>query len=268
MRFGRNIGSRGSARDAGEARIGPGAHQAPHDDRDAVAGRGFRLLVFDWDGTLMDSVATIVACTRAVIRELDLPEPAEEIIRGTIGLGLQETVDRLSPGGGEDLFLRVLDCYRRHWVSTYRHQPLLFPGVEAMLADLAGRGYLLGIATGKSRRGLDDSLEICGLRGVFHATRTADEARSKPHPQMLLDVMDELGVAPRDALMIGDTTYDLEMARSARAAGLAVLSGSHTEEELLKLGPLACLGNVVELLGWLSGGILLGDLQGTSQQGS
>ena len=214
---------------------------------------GFRLLVFDWDGTLMDSVATIVACTRAVIRELGLPEPPEETIRGTIGLGLRETVDLLSPGGGEDLFLRITDCYRRHWFATYRDQPVLFSGVEPMLAGLAERGYLLGVATGKSRRGLDYALETCGLQNVFHATRTADEARSKPHPQMLLDLLDELGVAARDALMIGDTTYDLEMARSARTAGLAVLTGSHTREELEKLAPLACLANVVELPGWLCG---------------
>jgi phosphoglycolate phosphatase len=216
-------------------------------------GNGFRLLVFDWDGTLMDSVATIVACTRAVIRELGLAEPPEETIRGTIGLGLRETVDLLCPGGGESLFGRVVDCYRRHWFATYRDQPLLFPGVEAMLRELAGEGYLLGVATGKGRRGLDYALETCGLQEVFHSTRTADEAYSKPHPQMLLDILYDLGVPPREAVMIGDTTYDLEMARSARTAGLAVLSGSHTREELERLDPLACLPSVLELPAWLAG---------------
>ena len=219
----------------------------------ARGANGFRLLVFDWDGTLMDSVATIVACTRAVICELGLPVPPEETIRGTIGLGLRDVIEALCPGADEALFGRIVDCYRRQWFATYRDQPLLFPGVEAMLRELAGAGYLLGVATGKSRRGLDYALETSGLAEVFHATRTADEARSKPHPQMLLDILDDLGVAPGEAVMIGDTTYDLEMARSARTAGLAVLSGSHSREELERLAPLACLPSVTDLPAWLGG---------------
>ena len=220
---------------------------------EARGANGFHLLVFDWDGTLMDSVATIVACTRAVIHELDLPVPPEETIRGTIGLGLRDVIEALCPGADEALFGRIVDCYRRQWFATYRDQPLLFPGVDAMLRELAGAGYLLGVATGKSRRGLDYALETSGLAEVFHATRTADEARSKPHPQMLLDILDDLGVAPREAVMIGDTTYDLEMARSARTAGLAVLSGSHGREELERLAPLACLPSVTDVPAWLGG---------------
>ena len=110
----------------------------------------------------------------------------------------------------------------------------------------------MAVATGKSRRGLDYALDQTGLRGLFHATRTADEAFSKPHPQMLLEILDELGVAPRDAVMIGDTTYDLEMARSARTHGVGVTSGGHSREELERLGPLACLDQVVELAPWLA----------------
>src|SRR5215213_6022875 len=152
----------------------------------------FRLLVFDWDGTLMDSIGTIVACTQATIRELELGGLPEKTIRGTIGLGLRETIDILSPGCGEDLYGEILDCYRKHWVATYRDMPPLFAGVEGMLRDLAEDGYLLAVATGKSRRGLEYALEQTGLRGVFHATRTVDEAFSKPHPQMLLDILDDL----------------------------------------------------------------------------
>jgi phosphoglycolate phosphatase len=218
-----------------------------------LARNGFRLLVFDWDGTLMDSVATIVACTRAVIRELGLSEPPEATIRGTIGLGLRDVIEALCPGADEALYGRIVDCYRRHWFTAYRDEPVLFPGVAEMLAELTGEGYLLGIATGKSRHGLDYALEACGLKELFHSTRTADEARGKPHPQMLLDILDDLGVSPRDAVMIGDTTYDLEMARSARTSGLAVLSGSHTREELERCEPLACLPNVVDLPAWLGG---------------
>jgi phosphoglycolate phosphatase len=212
----------------------------------------FRLLVFDWDGTLMDSIGTIVACTQATIRELDLGELPERTIRGTIGLGLRETIDILSPGCDEEMYGRILDGYRKHWHSAYRDMPLLFGGVGEMLSALADEGYLMAVATGKSRRGLDYALEQTGLRGLFHATRTADEAFSKPHPQMLLEILDELGVAPRDAVMIGDTTYDLEMARSARTPAVGVTSGGHSREELEQLGPLACLDQVVELAPWLA----------------
>ncbi|HEV2852436.1 MAG TPA: HAD-IA family hydrolase [Thermoanaerobaculia bacterium] len=212
----------------------------------------FRLLVFDWDGTLMDSIGTIVACTQATIRELELGELPEQTIRGTIGLGLKETVDILSPGCDEELYGRILETYRQHWHSTYRDMPLLFGGVGEMLEALAQEGYLLAVATGKSRRGLDYALDQTELRDLFHATRTADEAFSKPHPQMLLDILDELGVAPRDAVMIGDTTYDLEMARSARTHAVGVCSGGHCREELERFDPLACLDQVVELAPWLA----------------
>lgn len=211
-----------------------------------------RLLVFDWDGTLMDSIGPIVACTQATIRELELGPVQDRTIRGMVGLGLRETIEALSPGCDEELFGRILEGYRKHWYETYRDMPLLFDGVEAMLRDLADQGYLLAIATGKSRRGLDYALEQTGLREVFHSTRTVDEAFSKPHPKMLLDVLDELGVSPREAVMIGDTTYDLEMARNARTHGIGVCSGGHCREELLGLEPLACLEQVVDLATWLA----------------
>jgi phosphoglycolate phosphatase len=211
-----------------------------------------RLLVFDWDGTLMDSVGTIVACTQAVIQELELGELPEETIRNTIGLGLRETVEVLVPGCGDALFETIIEAYRRHWYLTFRDTPVLFAGVEAMLRDLSKEGYLLAVATGKSRRGLDFSLEQTGLGSLFHSTRTADEAFSKPHPQMLLDILSDLGVRPAEALMIGDTTFDLEMARNAGTGGIGVCTGSHCREDLQRLAPLACLERVVELPGWLA----------------
>ena len=133
--------------------------------------------------------------------------------------------------------------------------PLLFDGVGEMLRDLAEEGYLLAVATGKSRRGLDYALDQTGLRGLFHATRTVDEAFSKPHPQMLLDILDELGVPPREAVMIGDTTYDLEMARSARTRAVGVCSGGHGREELRSgWSPSPASIRVVELgPGWRAG---------------
>jgi phosphoglycolate phosphatase len=212
-----------------------------------------RLLVFDWDGTLMDSIGSIVACTKAVMAELELDGVPDKTIRGTIGLGLRETVDILCPGGGDVMYHRILECYRKHWVATWRDRPVLFEGVREMLDELADEGYLLAVATGKSRRGLEHVLDQTGLTGFFHATRTVDEAFSKPHPQMLLDILDELGVHPKAAVMIGDTTYDLEMARNAGTPAVGVCSGSHGREELLGLKPLACLRVVTEVPGWLAG---------------
>jgi phosphoglycolate phosphatase len=220
----------------------------------AVSPPFFRLLVFDWDGTLMDSIGSIVACTRATMQELGLGEEIpEKTIRGTIGLGLRETMEILCPGGDDAVFARILSGYRRHWVETWRDRPLLFEGVTTLLAALAEEGYLLAVATGKSRRGLQHALEQTGLTGLFHATRTVDEAFSKPHPQMLLDILDELGVQAAEAVMIGDTTYDLQMAHSAGTAAVAVCSGSHGRDELQQLAPVACLDQVCELREWLAG---------------
>ena len=211
------------------------------------------LLIFDWDGTLMDSVGPIVACTRAVIGELGLGSPAEATIRGTVGLGLRETVDLLVPGCDDQLYERVRACFRRHWVETYRDLPLLFPGVPDMLGDLARAGFLLAVATGKSRRGLEFALDQTGLRGHFQATRTVDEAISKPHPQMLLDILDQLGVRPHAALMVGDSIYDLQMAANAGAHAVAIVSGAHGREELAAHEPRAVLDRVAELPAWLAG---------------
>jgi len=211
-----------------------------------------RLLVFDWDGTLMDSVGTIVTCTREVLRDLGLGEVPEATIRGTVGLGLRETIEILVPGCTDALFESIVERYRHHWFSSFRDQPVLFAGVEEALRDLAEEGWLLAVATGKSRRGLDYVLDQSGLRELFHSTRTADEAFSKPHPQMLLDILDDLGAAPGEAVMIGDTTFDLEMARNAGTAAIGVCTGSHCREELQRLAPLACLETVAQLPGWLT----------------
>ena len=213
----------------------------------------YRLLVFDWDGTLMDSIGPIVACAHAMMEELGLEPVADEAIRATIGLGLRETMNALHPDHDEALFARMLDSYRDHWHATYRDVPVLFPGVGEALDRLAARGYLLAVATGKSRRGLDHALEQTGLAPLFHATRTVDEAFSKPHPKMLLDILEELGVQAGAAAMIGDTTHDLQMARSAGTAAIAVCNGSQGRSELAAVAPLACLGSVLELPAWLDG---------------
>lgn len=213
---------------------------------------GYQLLIFDWDGTLRDSISTIVACTQATLAELGADRAEASVIRGAIGLGLRDMVDRFAPGCDEDLYDRIVQVYRRLWFGTYRYQPQMFPGAREVLEELAGRGYLMAVATAKSRRGLDDDLAETDLGGFFQATRTADEAHSKPHPQMILDILEELGVAAERSLMIGDTTHDLWMAHNAGAAAAAVLTGSHDRTELSQASPLVYFEDLRELPGWLA----------------
>ena len=206
----------------------------------------FRLIVFDWDGTLMDSAAHIVDSMRRAAADLGLPPRAEDEVRHIIGLGLREAVAALYPRADEAQRARLVERYRFHYLAADPTRP--FPGAEAVLRALAGDGFLLGVATGKGRRGLDRALAHTGFGAYFHMTRCADEARSKPHPEMLEQIMDGLGVAPRHTLVVGDTEYDLEMAANAGAAAVAVDYGAHPRERLLARRPLACLGRLQELL--------------------
>ena len=212
----------------------------------------YRLVVFDWDGTLLDSIGAIVACTQAVLDELDLPQVEASKIRGVIGLGLRETVEALNPGCDEETFWRVVSSYRRLWLSHYCHTPLLFDGVEEMLEALRGRGLLLAVATAKGRGGLDHDLERTGLGPFFGTSRTVDEAPSKPDPQMLFDILEELAVERRAAVMVGDTAHDLKMAANAGVDAVGVVSGTQPREVLEREKPAVCLESVRELSGWLS----------------
>ena len=213
----------------------------------------YPLVIFDWDGTLQDSIGSIVACTQATLAELDQQQPDDKVIRDSIGLGLREMVERFAPGHDEPLFQDIVRVYRRLWFGEYRFRHQLFPGVREVLAELARRGTLMAVATAKSRRGLDEDLATTDLGSYFAATCTADESRSKPHPQMILDILSQLGVAPEDSLMIGDTTHDLEMAHNAGVAAAAVLTGSHGREELRQASPLVCFADLRELPDWLDG---------------
>lgn len=210
----------------------------------------FDLLVFDWDGTLMDSVASIVACSRAAGADVGV-DLDERTIRGALGLSLAAMAERFGIGVEPASVDHFVERYRHHWFGRYRDQPRLFHGAETALRELAAEGYLLAVATGKSRRGLDRDLEVTGLDGLFVATRTVDEAPAKPNPQMLFDLFSELGVTAGVSAMIGDTTHDLEMATHAGAAGIGVASGSHDRADLLGMGPLTCLESVVDLPSWL-----------------
>ena len=212
---------------------------------------GYRLVIFDWDGTLLDSVGSIVECTRVTLAELEVAEVPESTIRGVLGLGLRETVETLCPGCDEALFQRVLETYRKHWFGGYSTRPVLFDGVVETLDELRSRGYLLAVATAKGRLGLDADLGATGLAGHFAATRTVTESPSKPHPGMVEDILGELGVASEEALVVGDATHDLRMAANAGVAAVAVCSGAHPRAELLVLEPAGCLAGVVDLPGWL-----------------
>lgn len=211
----------------------------------------WKLIVFDWDGTLMDSEERIVACIHAAFADLGLPAPSPEAARDIIGLGLDEALAVLLPEAGRQGRQALIERYRHHFLFANDTPSRLFPGVSETLDWLLGRGYLLAVATGKSRQGLNQSLLATGLGGYFHATRCADETFSKPHPEMLLQLMAELGASGSETLMVGDTEYDMQMAQSAGAQALAVCYGVHAPERLLAHGPLGCLAELVDMPAWL-----------------
>jgi phosphoglycolate phosphatase len=212
--------------------------------------RRFDLLVFDWDGTIVDSAQHIVDSLRAACLDLGIAAPAEERARYVIGLGLKDAMEYALPQLPPSQYQRLADRYRHHFLAG-DSKVVPFAGVREGIATLNRAGFLLGVATGKSRRGLDRSLAETGLRELFHVSRCADEGFPKPHPQMLQVLMEMLNVAPERTLMIGDTTHDLEMARNAGVPALAVAYGAHAEPELLRLEPLSCARTVDELIQWL-----------------
>ncbi|NWG31638.1 MAG: HAD-IA family hydrolase [Rhodocyclaceae bacterium] len=211
----------------------------------------FELIVFDWDGTLMDSAAMIVASVQAAARDLGLDPPSEERARHIIGLGLGEALRHALPDLPEAHYPELVARYRHHYLSR-DHELTLFAGAEELVRELAGRGYRLGVATGKSRIGLDRALAHTGLDSYFHATRCADECHSKPHPQMLLELMETFGIAPAQTLMIGDTTHDLLMAQNAGVPAVAVGYGAHPRDALEAVSPLYCAASVADLATWLN----------------
>ena len=212
--------------------------------------RRFELIVWDWDGTLLDSTAAIATSVQAAARDLDLPVPSDERARHIIGLGLIDAMRHAMPDLPEHRYMEVADRYRHHYLSR-DHELLLFAGADSLVRALADAGYLLAVATGKSRKGLDRAFAVSGLGPVFHASRCADECHSKPHPQMLDELMDELGVAAEATLMIGDTSHDLQMARNAGVAAVGVSYGAHRRQDLIEYDPLYCADNVAQLRAWL-----------------
>lgn len=210
----------------------------------------FDLLVFDWDGTLMDSAATIVAAIQAASRDIGADEPSEAAARHIIGLGLNEAIAALFPDMAAADYSRLADRYRVHFMAQDAGIPL-FAGAEEAIRELHAAGFMLAVATGKGRHGLDRVLDHTGLRPYFHATRCADESFSKPHPQMLLELMERLDASPDKTLMIGDTSHDLQMAVNAGVPSLGAAYGAHPREGLVGFAPLACADTFGELHQWL-----------------
>jgi len=217
---------------------------------DKAVTKRFELIVFDWDGTLLDSAAAIVHAIQAASADLGLPVPTDARARHVIGLGLSDALHHAVPELPVEAYPQMVERYRHHYLSS-DHELTLFEGTVELIAELHGKGHLLAVATGKSRKGLDRALGFSGLGQYFHATRCADECFSKPHPAMLHELMDELGVAAESCLMIGDTTHDLLMAKNAGVAGLAVSFGAHPVSQLQAEAPLACVHTPAELRAWL-----------------
>jgi len=212
--------------------------------------RNFDLIVFDWDGTLMDSTAMITHSIRAASADLGLPVPSLERARHVIGLGLVEALQYAVPELKSEQYPQMVERYRHHYLAR-DHEAVLFEGVLDMLDGLRANGHQLAVATGKSRKGLDRALAVAELHSFFDATRTADETFSKPHPEMLLQLMDVLMVSPERTLMVGDTTHDLQLAINAGVASLGVSFGAHEVPALEALSPRAVLHSVPEVHAWL-----------------
>ena len=205
------------------------------------------LLIFDWDGTLVDSVAYIAQSMRTAAGEENLPIPTVGAVREIVGLGLTEAVQRLFPQLGEAdnkaFCARYSTVFRRDQDEPCR----LFDGVRNSLEELRHAGFQLAVATGKSRNGLRRAMQELQMEGLFVASRCADETRSKPDPLMLLELLEELAVAPAHTLMVGDTLHDLDMATNAGVASIAVDYGAHSRARLLGAGPLACISRFYEI---------------------
>ena len=210
----------------------------------------FDLFAFDWDGTLFDSTAIIVRCIQEAVRDVGGTVPSEREAAYVIGLGLMQALAHAAPDVPRERYPLLGERYRHHYMAQ-QGRLSLFEGVLPMLRALRERGHVLTVATGKSRRGLDEALHSVELQGRFHGSRTADETAGKPHPRMLEELMAQFGVAPERTLMVGDTTHDLQMAINAGCASVAVSYGAHEPQGLHALGPRAVVHTVEQLQSWL-----------------
>ena len=212
--------------------------------------RRFDLIVFDWDGTLFDSTALIIHCIQDACRDIGAAVPSDAAAAYVIGLGLQDALRHAVPGLPAARYPELGLRYRHHYFAR-QHELSMFPGTLEMLQALKAREHWLAVATGKGRRGLDEALAHAQLKGLFNATRTADETASKPDPRMLNELMREFGTEPERTLMIGDTTHDLRLAVNAGTPRVAVSYGAHEPEAFAEFAPLTVAHSTRELHDWL-----------------
>ena len=207
----------------------------------------FDLIIFDWDGTLIDSVHWITESLQQAARDCGLPVPAPRHARSVIGLSLERAMSTLFPDSEPADIPPLVAAYHRYYDMKTLGQGDLFAGVAELLDELRTRGYQLAVATGKTRNGLEQALANTGYTDWFHSTRTANETASKPNPLMLLQLMEELQAHPERTLMVGDSVHDLEMAQNARIDAVGVASGANDKHELLAFNPLLVLEQVAGL---------------------
>lgn len=204
------------------------------------------LIIFDWDGTVVDSTQTIAEAIRQSCRDLGLAVPTVEAASYVIGLGLRDALHVVAPGLGPDQAQALSDRFRHHYLA--RDQFLRpFDGILSLLGLIEARGLPMAVATGKSRKGLERAFDATGTRSYFATSRCADESVPKPGPEMVLEICEELAIDTSRALVIGDTTHDIQMAKAAGASVVAVGYGAHPPERLLQEEPLALLGSVSQL---------------------
>ena len=212
--------------------------------------RQFDLIAFDWDGTLYDSTHIIVLCIQRAVADVGGTVPSDREAAWVIGMGLMQALAHAAPDVPRERYAELGERYRHHYLA-HKDDLSLFEGVLPMLNDLRGRSHLLAVATGKSRRGLNDVLQTVELQGMFDASRTSDETAGKPDPLMLHELMREFGVEPERTLMIGDTTHDLQMAVNAGCASVGVSYGAHETGGFAALNPRSVAHTVRELHDWL-----------------
>jgi phosphoglycolate phosphatase len=221
-----------------------------HSSTPLISSRQFDLIAFDWDGTLFDSTAIITRCIQLAVVDVGGRLPSDKDAAYVIGLGLMQALAHAAPDVPVEKYSELGARYKHHYLA-HQDDISLFDGVLPMLADLKARNHVLTVATGKSRRGLNDALQASELQGLFDGSRTADETAGKPNPLMLQELMQEFGVAAERVLMVGDTTHDLQMARNAGCPSVGVSYGAHEPESFTQLSPLVVAHSVAELHTWL-----------------
>jgi phosphoglycolate phosphatase len=213
--------------------------------------RQFDLIAFDWDGTLFDSTAIITRSIQAAVVDVGGAKPSDQDASYVIGMGLMQALAHAAPDVPPSQYPMLGERYKFHYAQSMG-DITLFNGVLELLAGLKQRNHLLAVATGKSRRGLDDALQAVELKGIFDASRTADQTAGKPDPLMLHELMEELNVPPERTLMIGDTTHDLLMAQNAGCASVGVSYGAHEPSSFTAFKPLYIAHSVAELDAWMA----------------